>query len=125
MLLKFDVGGQADVNCDRCGNPLTIDLWDEFHMVIKQVDNPELMNEQEEDADIFYISRTESHLEVSDWIYEFVMLSVPMQKSCGEDEKGRSLCNQDVLNMLQKMKDASSESNASNIWKGLDRFKEN
>src|SRR2546421_2590590 len=30
MMLKFEVGGKADVICDRCGNNLTMDLWDEF-----------------------------------------------------------------------------------------------
>ena len=35
MLLKFEVGGKADVECDRCGNTLTMDLWDEFNMLVK------------------------------------------------------------------------------------------
>ena len=30
MLLKFEIGGKAEVTCDRCGNPLKMDLWDEF-----------------------------------------------------------------------------------------------
>src|ERR1700753_2664502 len=49
MLLKFEVGGKADLACDRCGNPLKKDLWDEFNMLVKMVDNPEEMNEQEDD----------------------------------------------------------------------------
>src|SRR5436190_19367790 len=84
MLLKFEIGGKADVICDRCNNILAVDLWDEFNMVIKMVDNPEQMNEQEDDPDIYYISRTESHLNLNEWIYEFVCLSVPMQKTCSE-----------------------------------------
>ena len=39
MLLKFEIGGQADVVCDRCSNTLTKDLWDEFNMVVKMVEN--------------------------------------------------------------------------------------
>lgn len=128
MRLKFEVGGKADVTCDRCGNPLQIDLWDEFKMLVKLVDDPEVMNEQEEDPDVFYISRTESHLDVSDWLYEFVMLSVPMQKNCGEDEKGGSRCNKEVLAKLDEMKQRSAQNEAdsnNNIWKGLDKFKKN
>ena len=45
MLLKFEIGGNASVTCDRCGNPLKLNLWDEFKLVIKLVDNPEEMNE--------------------------------------------------------------------------------
>ena len=57
MFLKFDVDGVADVSCDRCGNPLPLRLWEEFKVMVKLVDNPEEMNEQEEDRDVYYISR--------------------------------------------------------------------
>jgi len=33
LLLKFEVGGKADVTCDRCGNPLNMDLWDELSLL--------------------------------------------------------------------------------------------
>ena len=125
MLLKFDIGGKADTVCDRCGNPLTVNLWDEFEVVVKMVENPEEMNEQEEDPDIYYISRTESHLHVADLIYEFVLLSLPTQRICPTEEEGGSGCNKDVLAMLDKMKSETGEINSANIWKGLDKFKNN
>lgn len=125
MLLKFEVGGKAEVTCDRCGNPLKLDLWDEFKMLVKLVDNPEEMNAQEEDPDVFYISRTESHLEISDWIYEFVMLSVPMQRMCNPDEMGGPQCNKEVLEKLKEMEARQIEHNANALWKGLDKFKNN
>ena len=122
MLLKFEVGGKADVTCDRCGNMIMMDLWDEFNMLVKLVENPEEMNEQEEDADVFYISRTESHIDVETWIYELVLLSFPTQKLCGDDENGNSKCNKEVLNKLKEM-EAKSSSTANVLWKGLDQFK--
>lgn len=122
MLLKFDVYGKVEVICDRCGNNLPMQLWDEFNIVVKSVDDPDLMNEQEEDPDVYYISRGESHLNVEDWIYEFINLSLPMQKMCKEDEIGGPQCNLEVLEKLKKMEDdAKSDSNA--IWKGLEQFK--
>ena len=125
MLLKFEVGGSAVVTCDRCGNPLKMDLWDEFNMLVKLVENPEEMNEQEEDPDVYYISRTESHLYVGDWIYEFVMLSVPMQRMCSDEEMGGPKCNLEVLKKLKEMETRVTENNANSLWKGLDKFKEN
>ncbi len=97
MMLKFEIGGNVNVICDRCGNTLNMDLWDEFNMVVKQVENPDEMNESEEDPDIFYISRTESHLHLADWIYEFVSLSIPMQRMCNEQEMGGPQCNKEIL----------------------------
>ena len=40
MLLKFELGGQLEVTCDRCNNNLPIDLWDEFNIIVKIVDEP-------------------------------------------------------------------------------------
>jgi uncharacterized metal-binding protein YceD (DUF177 family) len=123
-MLKFEIGGSVTVVCDRCGNNLPIDLWDEFSLVIKQVENPEEMNETEEDPDIFYISRTESHIHMADWIYEFVMLSIPMQRMCSEDEMGGPQCNQEILAMLKKMNSGTIENNHP-LQKGLEKFKKN
>jgi uncharacterized metal-binding protein YceD (DUF177 family) len=125
MILKFEVGGRAQVTCDRCGNPLPLELWDEFRMLVKMVENPEEMNEQEEDADIFYISRNDSHIEVGTWLYEFVLLSVPMQKMCSPEEMGGPQCNNEVLEKLRSMEAKHSENNADKLWKGLDKFKNN
>ena len=57
FLLKFEVGGTITVTCDRCGNNLPLELWDEFNIVVKMVEDPEQMNEQEEDPDVYYISK--------------------------------------------------------------------
>lgn len=122
MLLRFEVGGRLEVTCDRCGNPLPLDLWDEFNIVVKIVDDPEQMNDQEEDPDVYYISKGESHLHVADWIYEFINLSIPMQRMCGPDEIGGPACNKEVLAMLEKL-GFDEKKASSTLWKGLEKFK--
>jgi DUF177 domain-containing protein len=123
MLLKFEIGGKLELNCDRCGNNLPLDLWDEFQTVVKMVENPEEMNDQEDDPDVYYIARSESHINVADWIYEFINLSIPMQRMCSEDEIGGPYCNKEVLAKLKEME--SNKSKASNpLWKGLEKFKD-
>ncbi len=123
MQLKFDVDGHADVNCDRCGNGLPMQLWDEFNIIVKIVDEPEKMNETEEDPDVYYISRGESHLHLADWIFEFVNLSFPLQKMCKEEEFGGPKCNTEVLEKLRKMEEAAMKDTTPTVWKGLDQFK--
>ena len=122
MLLKFEIGGSVNVICDRCGSTLPMDLWDEFKLVIKQVDNPEEMNKNEEDADVYYISRTESRIHLADWIYEFVLLGIPNQRMCSEEEMGGPQCNKEILAMLKKMKSTVIENNHP-LEKGLEQFK--
>ena len=122
MLLRFEVTGTVNVFCDRCGNPLPLDLWDEFKVIVKLVDDAEAMNLEEEDPDVYYISRTESHLSLSDWIYEFVNLSIPNQRMCKANEIGGPECNPKVLEMLKTM-DASARNAENPLWKGLEKFR--
>lgn len=122
MQLKFDIDGSLDVNCDRCGNTLPMQLWDEFNIIVKIVDDPEVMNEQEEDPDVYYIARGESHLYLADWIFEFVNLSIPLQKMCKESEMGGAKCNKEVLEKLRKMEE-EVQKDSNTVWKGLDKFK--
>lgn len=122
MLLKFDVDGELNVACDRCGNTLPTQLWDEFNIIVKMVDDPEMMNGQEEDPDVHYIGRGESHLHLADWIYEFINLSIPLQKMCKEEEMGGPKCNTEVLEKLRKMEE-EVQKDSNTVWKGLDKFK--
>ena len=122
MQLTFDIDGSVDVICDRCGSQLPMQLWDEFKVTVKMVEDPDMMNAQEEDPDVFYISKGESHLYVGDWVYEFINLSLPMQKMCPEEEMGGPQCNKEVLEKLKKMQDDVNKEN-NTLWKGLEQFK--
>ncbi|UPK68676.1 YceD family protein [Chitinophaga filiformis] len=123
FLLKFEIGGKVTVNCDRCGQPFELQLWDDFDQVVKMVDNPDEMNE-DEDPDVAYISKTESHLNVAEWIYEFINLSIPMQRIHPDDSTGKSGCDPKVLDMLDQMNRQAGEKD-NPIWKDLDKFREN
>ncbi len=124
MLLRFEIGGTLEVTCDRCNNNLPLELWDEFTITVKMVEEPELMNEQEEDPDVYYISRGESHLEVAGWIYEFINLSLPMQKTCDFEKMDGPHCNRAALEMLKKLEAEDGGKKDNPIWKGLEKFKD-
>ena len=125
MLMKFEIGGSLEVTCDRCNNDLPFELWDEFRLTVKMVENPEVMNDQEEDPDVYYIGRNESHLDLSNWIYEFINLSIPMQKVCSFEKMDGPHCNPAALDVLKKMEPEEKEVTGENpIWKGLKKFKD-
>ena len=124
MLLRFEIGGEVELSCDRCGTPLTVELWDEFRLVVKMTDDPDRLNEMDEDPDVFYISRTESHLNVKDWLYEFTLLSIPSQRFCPPDDDGVPECDPATLELLRKMEEQAEEQEVKpDIWKGLDKFR--
>jgi uncharacterized metal-binding protein YceD (DUF177 family) len=121
LMLRFEVGGQAEVICDRCSSNLPMQLFDEFTVTVKMTDNPDEANEGEEDPDIFYISRTESHIDVKDWIYEFVNLSIPMQKTCAYEAMDGPHCDPQARELLNSMKPDEGKENP--LWKGLEKFR--
>lgn len=127
MMLKFEIGGALDVICDRCSNNISLDLWDEFIITVKMAEEPEIMNEQEDDPDVYYIGRGESHLNVESWIYEFINLSIPMSKTCGFDNADGPQCNKKALKMLNKLgtePKSKKEETINPLWKDLDKFKD-
>jgi len=125
MQLKFEIGGSIEVTCDRCNSALPLELWDEFNIMVKMVQEPELMNEQEDDPDVYYISHGESHIDVADWIYEFINLSIPMHKTCNYEKMDGPYCNKTAMDMLKKLEaeDNKTEQKENPIWKGLEKFK--
>jgi uncharacterized metal-binding protein YceD (DUF177 family) len=123
MRLRFEVGGKADIVCDRCSNDLPFQLFEEFHLTVKMVDDPETMNDQEEDPDVYYISRNESHLDVKVWLYEFVNLSIPMQKTCEFEKMDGPHCNETARELLNKMRVEEDTARQNAVWKGLEKFK--
>jgi uncharacterized metal-binding protein YceD (DUF177 family) len=124
MLLKFEIGGAMEVICDRCNNDLPFELWDEFNITVKMVEEPELMNDQEEDPDVYYIGKTESHIDVASWIYEFINLSIPMQRTCNFEKMDGPNCNKAAMDLLKKLEPEENKTNENPIWKGLEKFKD-
>jgi uncharacterized metal-binding protein YceD (DUF177 family) len=122
--LKFEIGGSLETSCDRCNSNLPLQLFDEFVITVKMVENPEEMNDLEEDPDVYYISRGESHLDVKAWIYEFINLSIPMQKTCQYENMDGPHCNPSARDLLKGMKPADEEKGENPIWKDLKKFRD-
>ncbi len=123
MQLRFEIGGSLEVTCDRCNSHLPLDLWDEFMITVKLVEDPEVMNAQEDDPDMYYIAQGESHVDVANWIYEFINLAIPMQKACEFDKMDGPFCNPSALDVLKKL-EPEKEKKENPIWKGLEKFKD-
>jgi uncharacterized metal-binding protein YceD (DUF177 family) len=121
FLLNFQITGEVTVNCDRCGDLFGLPVWDEFDMVVKLVEDPSTM-EPDEDPNVAYISRHDSILDVAGWVYEFSLLSIPMQRIHPDTADGKSGCNPEVLKMLEQMQHPE-QNHANPIWKDLDKFK--
>ena len=121
FLLNFEITGSIQVNCDRCGEPFDMAIWDEFPLVVKRVFDP-AADSQEEDPNVVFIPQQETVLNVAKWVYEFALLSIPMQRIHPNDADGKSMCNPAVLKKLEEMKNGK-ESQSNPIWQGLEQFR--
>ena len=121
FMLHFDIDGTVNVPCDRCGDDFDLKLWDEFDLVIKLV--AEDAEGIEDEDDVVFIPRSETVIDIGKWVYEFLMLSIPLQHIHADLADGTSGCNPQALNLLDQLSDHGAEAKKS-IWKGLDALKE-
>lgn len=127
FLLNFAIHGNADVACDRCGDSFPLQIWDEYKLVVKLTDTAEKAIEmsEHEEGDVVFIPRSETVINIFEWVYEFIMLSLPIQKIHPVLADGSSGCNPEALKLLKKMSESAEDLNSNNVWKGLDQFKNN
>ncbi|MBS1781188.1 MAG: DUF177 domain-containing protein [Bacteroidetes bacterium] len=121
FLCHFDIDGSVTVACDRCGDEFKLRLWDEFDLVIKLTGTEEA-EMPDDDADVIFIPRNETVIDFANWIYEFIMLSIPLQRIHPDKPDGTPGCNPETLKLLNKLSEADEPKNA--IWKGLEALKE-
>jgi uncharacterized metal-binding protein YceD (DUF177 family) len=121
FMLNFDIDGHVTVPCDRCGDDFQLRLWDEFDLVVKLAG--EDVTEREDEDDVVFIPRQETVIDISNWLYEYLMLSVPLQRIHPEKPNGESGCNEQALNLLDKLSEPGEEVK-NPLWKGLDALKE-
>ncbi len=97
--LHFTIIGQVWMECYRCLEPFWYQLETQNTLYIKFGDHME-----EQSDDIIIIPSTESHLDVSQFFYEFAMLALPA-RIVHEENPGEPLqCDPRILEQLEKYK---------------------
>jgi len=120
FMMHFDIDGLVTVPCDRCGDEFRLKLWDEFNLVVKLLG--EDSEKIEDEDDVVFIPRSETVIDISNWLYEFIMLSVPLQHLHPDKENGEPGCNPAALNLLDKLSE-TTEPIKNPLWQGLEKIK--
>lgn len=123
FLLKFMISGWVKLPCDRCAAELKFPIDEDYHIVVKF--DPHSDAEKDDSmADVVYISRSESHLDVSQLIYEFINLSIPLNRINCDNLTGEKPCNQEILKRLNLQKPGKPTKKDSR-WDNLSKIKFN
>lgn len=97
MILNFSLHGSVNVPCDRCLEDFAQPIEGENRIIVK------FGNETYEESDeIVVLSRDEYEIDVSQYIYEFINLAIPLKKVHPDDENGKSSCNPEILKKLEE-----------------------
>lgn len=117
-LLTFDIyiKGTVDVECDRCLDIIHYPVDNHYRLIFKRGKKWEDVSDE-----VVIMPDTESEVDMSHYLYEFISLSVPMQCIHPDDEHGQSTCNKEMLKILNQYLVKSSEDPR---WEALKQFKE-
>ncbi len=98
LMLNFDINGAVNVTCDRCGDDFDMLLALKRQLIVKT----ECREHQEED-DMVSLSSDESDFDAAPYIYQYVVLSLPMQRMHALGMNGKSECNSETLKKLNNI----------------------
>ena len=120
--LIFDFDGTMRTDCDRCTASIDLPFGDSHFLTVKYS-----IEDQEEDAEIVYISPEDSHLNVAQYVYEFVSISVPFHKTYDCENDNPRPCDVDILKRFdpsvselpKEVKETEDKKNPFNDLKNL------
>ena len=117
-VLDFDFSGTVRTECDRCLALINLPIANQQQLVVKFSHEP-----GDEDADIVYVSPDIEQFNVSRYIYEYLVLSLPMIKvyDCQNDDPRP--CDEEMLKRLESKENEETAPNP--IWDELRKLTDN
>jgi uncharacterized protein len=121
FVLTFDLTGTVKTDCDRCLAQIDLPVEDAQNLIVKFSDQ-----EEAEDADVVFVHPDIQHLNVARYVYEFIILSMPIIKVYDCENEVNRPCNQEMLRYIQNGKDdAENEADPNPFWEELKKLNKN
>ncbi len=93
----FTMTGTLEVTCSRCLDQFDLPIEGEEVLFVKFGHEY-----KEEDDDVIVIPETDSQINISPFIYDYLSLMVPFRVIHPENEDGHSACDPDVISRIDK-----------------------
>ncbi|NJO68670.1 MAG: DUF177 domain-containing protein [Bacteroidetes bacterium] len=111
---EFKLEGRVSVPCDRCLDLFALDIEYEAPLFIKFGEET-----HEETDELIVISEHDTEIDVSQFIYEFIHLSLPYRRIHPEDKHGRPTCNEEMINRLKELSVNADKTETDPRWNDL------
>jgi uncharacterized metal-binding protein YceD (DUF177 family) len=117
MILEFNISGTVKTDCDLCTEEFDLPIHGTHRLIVK-VGGHET---GDEDDDIIYVAANEHELDIEQYIYEYIALSLPIRRVHPEGE-----CDEEVLKKLKGyIIDHNDEPSSDPRWEKLKNIKLN
>ncbi len=98
MIMEFAINGYITCVCDRCLEDYQQEIAGNERIIVKFSDD-----KSEESDEIKVISPAAFEIDISQDVYEFINLLLPIKRVHPEDKKGKSSCNPEIIKILNKL----------------------
>ncbi|MFI3289275.1 MAG: DUF177 domain-containing protein [Rikenellaceae bacterium] len=90
LKLDVDIEGSVEVECDRCLDPCSVEIDYFSPLVVKFTDDEALWAES--DDEVMWLPKSATSIDMTHYIYESIILSLPYQRVHAEGE-----CNAEMI----------------------------
>ncbi len=119
--LHFEVRGVMDTECDRCLALISLPLSGSYELFVK-FDVEE--KDRERSAEVVYVSRETTHFDIAQFIYEFIVLSIPVTRTYDCQSEASPPCDNEMLARLDQQGDEMSNEHLSEMSEILKKMLE-
>lgn len=105
MLFHISFDGMVKTQCDRCLGMMEVPVEDN-HLLTVRISDKE---QESEDEDVVILPDSENSIDLAQWLYEYVVIALPLQHVHPDDENGNSTCDPEMLKYITAESDEESE----------------
>ena len=100
---NFSLKGKATLECDRCLDPLELPINYQSQLFVKLEDIEEVEDE------IIYLKPDETEIDISKFVYESIIFSIPPRRVHSDNKRSKSRCNPEMIKKLEGLLVKSQE----------------
>jgi uncharacterized metal-binding protein YceD (DUF177 family) len=115
LTLYFDIEGDVEVTCDRCLDEFLFPIKTKEKLIVKFGKDYEELSD-----DLIVLSSNTHSIDLQQHIYEYIMLTLPIQRIHPDLPDGTSGCNKTMLERLNTIK---TDDKADPRWDALRNLK--
>lgn len=115
FIMNFEINGSIPTECDRCMANINLPITSLNQLIVKLEDEPS------DDPDVDHIPVDSIHIDIAKYVYDFLVMSIPMVKTYDCEKENPKPCDIKALEALN----INEERGDSGIWDQLKNIKVN